>query len=59
MIEWLGLLLGALILIGVGYIGWTMRQMLRLVTDLTMSTAYLRELANRHDAEILDLKQRK
>jgi hypothetical protein len=59
MIEWLGLLLGALILVGVGYIGWTMRQMLRLVTDLAMSTAYLRELANRHDAEILDLKQRK
>jgi hypothetical protein len=59
MIGWLDIALGVLILIGVGYIAWTMRQMLRLVTDLAMSTAYLRELANRHDAEILDLKQRK
>jgi hypothetical protein len=59
MIEWLGLLLGVLILIGVAYIAWSLQRFLKLVGDLAMSTAYLRELANRHDSEILDLKQRK
>jgi hypothetical protein len=36
-----------------------MPQMLWLVTDLATSTLCLCELANRRDAEIFDLKQRK
>jgi hypothetical protein len=59
MIEWLGILLGVLILLGVAYIAWSLQSILKLVADLAMSTTYLRELANRHDAEILEMKRRK
>jgi hypothetical protein len=58
MIEYLDTVLAFVVVAAVGYIAWNLHLLVKIVAELAVAMAYMRELANRHDAEIIELKRR-
>jgi hypothetical protein len=58
MIEYLDTALAFVVVAGVGYIAWNLYRLVKIVAELAVAMVYMRELANRHDAEIIELKRR-
>jgi hypothetical protein len=58
MIEYLDTVLAFVVVAAVGYIAWNLHRLVQIVVELAVAVAYMRELASRHDAEIIELKRR-
>jgi hypothetical protein len=58
MIEYLDTVLAFVVVAAVGYIAWNLHRLVKIVAELAVAMVYMRELANRHDAEIIELKRR-